>query len=153
MPLCSTDSPSAPGPPREQRAAHPLTPVASGARSHDGSGVTTIHHKKSEITMAESTTMKHSVTVGFGSIELTGSLHHDDENRSLVLETDEGPEHISVNLKSYGITPEPGNVFTKDWSEHAGLTARLEQAGLVKLVHELTVGPFGSTACEVEVTL
>ncbi|MFD9604698.1 hypothetical protein [Streptomyces sp. NPDC059970] len=104
--------------------------------------------------MADSTiTKKHSVTVGFGSIELTGSLHHDDENRSLVLETDEGPEYISVNLKSCGITPEPGNVFIKNWSEHAGLTARLEQAGLVQPLHELTAGPFGSTAYEVKVTL
>ncbi|MFJ5725491.1 hypothetical protein [Streptomyces sp. NPDC093149] len=95
--------------------------------------------------MAESTvTKKHSVTVSFGSIELIGTLHHDDESRSLVLETDEGPEHISVNLQSCGITPEPGNVFIKDWSEHAGL---------VQPLRELTVGPFGSTAYEVEVTL
>lgn len=104
--------------------------------------------------MAESTiTEKHSVTVSFGSLELTGTLHHDDENRSLVLETDEGPEHLSVNLESYGFTPKPGNVFIKDWSEHAGLTARLEQAGLVQSLHELTVGPFGSTAYEVKMTL
>ncbi|MFE4332520.1 hypothetical protein ACFRQM_24775 [Streptomyces sp. NPDC056831] len=70
-----------------------------------------------------------------------------------MLETDEGPEYISVNLKSCGITPELGNVFIKDWSEHAGLTARLEQAGLVQPLHELTVGSFGSTAYEVEVML
>ncbi|MFC9755209.1 hypothetical protein [Streptomyces sp. NPDC056921] len=104
--------------------------------------------------MAESTiTKKHNVTVGFGFIKLTGSLHHDDESRSLVLETEEGPEHISVSLRSYGFTPKPGNVFIKDWSEHAGLTARLEQAGLVQPLHELNVGPFGSTAYEVKVTL
>ncbi|WP_405749291.1 hypothetical protein OG232_04250 [Streptomyces sp. NBC_01411] len=104
--------------------------------------------------MTESTaTVKHDTTVDFGCIELTGALVHDDENRVLELELDDGPEPISISLQDYGLTPEPGNVFIKDWSEHSGLTARLERAGLVKPVHALTVGPFGSTAYEVQVTL
>ncbi|MGW0538520.1 hypothetical protein [Streptomyces sp. NPDC003032] len=104
--------------------------------------------------MAESTTtVKHDVTVKFGCVELTGSLVHDDEHGVLELEDAEGPEPISISLQGYGLTPERGNVFIKDWSEHSGLTARLERAGLVKPVHELTVGPFGSTAYEVQVTL
>ncbi|MFD4577408.1 hypothetical protein ACFWNK_34110 [Streptomyces sp. NPDC058417] len=105
--------------------------------------------------MAESTTTaKHNVTVKFGRIELTGSLVHDDEHRVLELETAEGPaEPISISLQGYGLTPEPGNIFIKDWSEHSGLTARLAQVGLVKPVCALAVGPFGSTAYEVEVTL
>ncbi|MFE6939588.1 hypothetical protein [Streptomyces chartreusis] len=105
--------------------------------------------------MAESTTaVKHDVTVVFGSIELTGTLVHDDENRVLELENAEGPaEPISISLQGYGLTPEPGNVFIKDWSEHSGLTARLTQAGLVQPVHALTAGPFGSKAYEVQVTL
>ncbi|MFG2684180.1 hypothetical protein [Streptomyces sp. NPDC048392] len=104
--------------------------------------------------MAESTTtVKHDVTVDFGGIELTGALVHDDANRVLELELDEGPEPISISLQGYGLTSERGNVFIKDWSEHSGLTARLERAGLVKPVHALTVGPFGSTAYEVQVTL
>ncbi|NUQ96115.1 MAG: hypothetical protein HOY79_05970 [Streptomyces sp.] len=104
--------------------------------------------------MTESTTtVKHDVAVDFGAIELTGALVHDDENRVLELELVEGPEPISISLQGYGLTPEPGNVFIKDWSEHSGLAARLAQAGLVKPVHALTVGPFGSTAYEVQVTL
>jgi len=117
-------------------------------------GVHNPHHEKSETTMAESTTtVKHDVTVDFGCIELTGALVHDDENRVLELELDEGPEPISISLQGYGLTPERGNVFIKDWSEHSGLTARLERAGLVKPVHALTVGPYCSTAYEVQVTL
>ncbi|MGW6605598.1 hypothetical protein [Streptomyces sp. NPDC055036] len=98
-------------------------------------------------------TKKSNVTVDFGFIELTGSLCHDDENRTLMLETDEGPERISVNLQSFGITPKPGNVFIEDWSKHAGLSARLEQAGFVTLVQMVLVGIFNSVAYEVEVTL
>jgi hypothetical protein len=105
--------------------------------------------------MAESTTtVKHDVTVDFGGIKLTGSLVHDDECRLLELEVDEGPaEPISISLQGYGLTPMPGNVFIKDWSEHQGLAAQLVQTGLVKAVNEVAVGPFGSTAYEVEVTL
>ncbi|MEV0445757.1 hypothetical protein AB0I84_20910 [Streptomyces spectabilis] len=98
--------------------------------------------------------VKRGVTVGFGRIELTGALVHDDENRVLELEDAEGPaEPISISLQAYGLTPEPGHVFIKDWSEHSGLTARLAQAGLVTPVRALTVGPFRSTAYEVQVTL
>lgn len=117
-------------------------------------GVHNPHHEKRETTMAESTTtVKHDVTVNFGCIKLTGALVHDDGNRVLELELDEGPEPISISLQGYGLTPEAGNVFIKDWSEHSGLTARLAQAGLVTPVHALTVGPYCSTAYEVQVTL
>ncbi|MFD7661261.1 hypothetical protein [Streptomyces sp. NPDC059788] len=105
--------------------------------------------------MAESTiTVKHDVTVDFGCIELTGALVHDDKNRVLKLEKAKGSaEPISISLQGYGLTPELGNVFIKDWSEHSGLTARLEWAGLVTPVNVLTVGPYRSTAYEVRVTL
>ncbi|MFB7918940.1 hypothetical protein [Streptomyces sp. NPDC056061] len=96
---------------------------------------------------------KNDVTIDFGPIKLTGSLLHDDAQRSLVLDTVEGVEPISVKLDAYSITPGPGNVFIKDWSEHSGLTARLTAAGLVKPVRTLVVGPFQSTAYEVQVTL
>ncbi|MEV7952888.1 hypothetical protein [Streptomyces sp. NPDC088141] len=104
--------------------------------------------------MAESTTtVKHDVTVDFGCIELTGALVHDNENSVLELENAEGPaEPISVSLQGYGLTPEPGNVFIKDWSEHSGLMASLARAGLVKVVHSLTVGPYLSKAYEVRMT-
>ncbi|MDO5865201.1 MULTISPECIES: hypothetical protein [Paenarthrobacter] len=97
--------------------------------------------------------IKHNVAVDFGVIALTGTLHHDDARRALVLLTDEGPERISVNLEAYGLVAEPGRVFVKDWSEHVGLAERLQQAGLVRIVRSVAVGPFASTAHEVEVTL
>ncbi|MER6520022.1 hypothetical protein ABT246_24605 [Streptomyces sp. NPDC001553] len=105
--------------------------------------------------MAETTaTVKYDITVNLGAIELIGTLVHDDENRVLELECAEGPaEPISISLQGYGLTPEPGNVFIKDWSEHAGLTARLARAGLVTPLHALTVEPYRSTAYEVQVTL
>ncbi|MEU7156041.1 hypothetical protein AB0A98_06295 [Streptomyces chrestomyceticus] len=76
------------------------------------------HHEKSETIMADFTiTMKNDVTVDFGCIELTGVLVLDDKNRMLKLESAEGPtEPISISLQGYGLTPEPGNVFIKDWS-------------------------------------
>ncbi|MFD2794588.1 hypothetical protein ACFS27_13610 [Promicromonospora vindobonensis] len=101
-------------------------------------------------------TTKDDVTIVFGTTELTeltGSLHHDMGYQALTLMTDEGPERLSVNLLDYGFIARPGNVFIKDWSEGEGLTARLEAAGLVKRVHKVVVGPFCSTAYEVEVTL
>lgn len=98
---------------------------------------------------------KSGVTVDFGSIEITGTLVHDDEQRALYLIDDEDgiPEDLSTSLAAYGVTAEPGHVIIKDWSEHAGLTERLQRAGLVTPVHRLAVGPFASTAYEVEVTV
>ena len=101
-------------------------------------------------------TTKDDVTIDFGTTELTeltGTLQHDNVNQTLVLLTDEGPERLSVNLLADGFISMPGNVFIKDWSEGEGLTARLEAAGLVKRVRQVIVGPFRSTAYEVEVTL
>ncbi|MDO4254318.1 MAG: hypothetical protein Q4C81_04110 [Kocuria sp.] len=102
---------------------------------------------------AAAPTAKHGVAVDFGAIELTGSLHHDDAQRDLVLLTDEGPERVSVSLQGYGLVPAPGRVFVKDWSEHSGLAQRLQEAGLARIVGSVVVGPFSSTAYEVEVTL
>ena len=98
-------------------------------------------------------TSRHNVAVDFGVIKLAGTLHHDDAQRTLVLLTDEGPERISVNLEAYGLVAGPGRVFVKDWSEHAGLAERLQEAGLVRTVRSVAVGPFACTAHEVEVTL
>lgn len=67
--------------------------------------------------------------------------------------TDECHERVSVNLEAYGLVPGPGHVFIKDWSEHSGLTASLQRAGLARVIRSVVVGPFSSTAYEVEVTL
>lgn len=97
--------------------------------------------------------VRDGVIVAFGEVELTGSLLHDRSHDLLELVDDEGPESLATSLRAYGLLPAPGNVFIKDWSEHAGLTAALESQGLVKKVRELSVGPFSSTAFEVEITL
>lgn len=98
-------------------------------------------------------TEKDDITIDFGTIALSGTLQHDSVNQTLMLLTDEGPELLSVNLLDYGLIPMPGKVFIKDWSEGEGLTTRLEAAGLAKRVRKVIVGPFRSTAYEVEVTL
>ncbi|WP_424862969.1 hypothetical protein [Streptomyces sp. MMS24-I29] len=70
--------------------------------------------------MAESkTTVKHDVTVDFGGIELTGALVHDNENRVLELELDEGPEPISISLQATASHPSPGTS-----SSRTGLNTR-----------------------------
>lgn len=93
-----------------------------------------------------------TVTFPFG-VELTGRLIHDTEHSVLELETDEGPEHLSISLTAYGLRPGDGCVFVKDWSEHAGLTESLEEQGLVEIVGRRVVGPFNSIAYEVRVLL
>lgn len=104
-------------------------------------------------TSAPAPAVKHGGTIEFSAIELTGSLHHDDKHRTLTLMTDEGPERVSVNLEAYGLVAEPGHVFIKDWSEHSGLAASMQRAELGRIVRSVVVGPFSSTAYEVEVTL
>lgn len=61
------------------------------------------------------------------------------------------PEVLSVNLSDYGLYADAGNVFIKDYSEHEGLTQSLVEANLVKVVRQVTFGPFNTTAYEVEV--
>lgn len=99
------------------------------------------------------TAVRDGVTLDFGHIELTGSLVHDPGRELLELITDEGPERLATNLRGYGLVPAPGNVFVKDWSEHAGLTDSLVAQGLAKKVRQVAVGPFDSTAYEVELTI
>lgn len=96
---------------------------------------------------------KSDVTIDFGLILLDGELVHDDEHRELHLLADEGIEHLSVNLGTYGVTAAPGHVFIKDWSEHHGLASRMQDAGLVEIVDTIVVGPFASQAHEVRITL
>lgn len=61
-------------------------------------------------------------------------------------------EVLSVNLTDYGYIAFLGEVFVKDWSEHQGMPAALEQAGIATVVAPVTVGPFGSTAYRMRLT-
>lgn len=98
--------------------------------------------------------IREDTTVTFpGGIEVTGRLIHDPERSVLVLETDEGPEPLSINLASYDLRPADGCVFVKGWSERAGLAESLEQRGLVEIVGRRVVGHYDSIAYEVRVVL
>lgn len=99
------------------------------------------------------TARKHAA-VDFGhGLVLEGLLEHDPSRDLLMLITDEGAERLSISLESYGISPAPGNVFIKDYSEHAGLAQRLVEAGLVTIVGCVTAGPNWSLFYEVTPTL
>ena len=77
-------------------------------------------------------------------LELTGTLFHDEGLRALWLETEEGPEVLSVDLSAYGLTAGAGHVWVRDYSEHQGLAAALRDAGIAATVETATIGPFHS---------
>ena len=60
-------------------------------------------------------------------------------------------EIISTNLGGYGLTPRPGAVWIKDYSEGVGLAKALEEAGVGAIVGRVTFGPFNTTASEFQV--
>lgn len=95
--------------------------------------------------------VRKKVTIRIGRTRCTGKLVYDELEQALVLKTRKGELVLSVNLIDNGFLPAPGNTFIKDWSERSGLTDRLEAAGLVKKVRQVTVGSFFSTAFEVSV--
>lgn len=62
-----------------------------------------------------------------------------------ILWNDEGMEYpedtqLSINLAGYGMTPPPGHVFVKDYSEHEGVATALEAAGIVTKVKQVPIG-------------
>lgn len=101
------------------------------------------------------------ITVGTdASVEFSAATIHgdvvylSDQNALILLDKDHGGrERLSINLEAYGLTPNPGHVFIKDWSEHRGLANSLADAGLVQLTEKYAVGQFASTAYEARVIL
>lgn len=88
------------------------------------------------------------------SFALTGALIWHVDQHALPLETDEGPERLSINLSAYDLHPMGLNhVYVKDWSEHSGLTDNLVAKGLVSIVRRVRVGQFSSLAYEVAIVL
>lgn len=54
---------------------------------------------------------------------------------------DRNGEQLGVATVALDESPEPGNVFIKDWSENSGLLAALQRAGVVgPVVRELPTG-------------
>lgn len=98
-------------------------------------------------------TVAENASVDFSSTTLSGDVLFLGEQHALLLTDKETglPERLSVNLEAYGLTPRPGHVFIKDWSESTGVTASLVNSGLVEIVDVHRVGPFDTTAYEVKV--
>lgn len=95
--------------------------------------------------------IRDNVTVQFPGLALAGPVGHIDDQRALVLLTNEGTEILSVNLAAYGLVAPEGHVYIKDWSEGHGVAASLAASGVVKEVSDVLVGPFSSRAVLVRV--
>lgn len=64
---------------------------------------------------------------------MTGTLsfaEYGDGTLAVTLNTDEGPERLSINLGAYGNTPPEGHIWVKDYSEHEGMAEAIEKAGI-----------------------
>lgn len=91
------------------------------------------------------TTAYPSVRLRQGDLDLTGTIIYDHRAQRLQLTYLDGEtEVLSIDLMTYGYLTWPGEVFVKDWNEHAGLTDALVAAGIVAPVERIEVGPFGS---------
>ena len=98
-----------------------------------------------------STTTALPVSLVLPHVTLTGHIRHDRGAGTLDLLDEQGAERLSTDLSVYGYVAEPGQVFIKDWSEHAGLADALVLAGVVSPLESLRVGPFSSRAYRVRV--
>lgn len=104
--------------------------------------------------------LKEDVTLNYGSLAITGELHWVDYNSTnatgpqlVHLDSEEGdcPQSLHVNLDAYGLIPEPGHVFIKNYSEGIGITEQLVELGLVEKVRQVYFGPFDANAWEVRI--
>ena len=98
-----------------------------------------------------STTTALPVSLVLPHVTLTGHIRHDRGAGTLDLLDEQGVERLSTDLSVYGYVAGMGEVFIKDWSEHAGLADALAIAGVVSPVESLRVGPFSSRAYRVRV--
>src|SRR5699024_151427 len=98
-----------------------------------------------------STTTALPVSLVLPHVTLTGHIRHDRGAGTLDLLDEQGVERLSTDLSVYGYVAEPGQVFIKDWSEHAGLADALVLARVVSPLESLRVGPFSSRAYRVRV--
>lgn len=67
-----------------------------------------------------------------------------------IIDLDEGPfATATVNLEVYGLAPETGNVFIKDYSETARIWEFLVDIGVIgKPIREVPFGPYDAKAQE-----
>lgn len=102
---------------------------------------------------AQPITVRKNASVDFSAITISGDvLYLADKNALVLIDNETGcPERLSVNLDAYNLTPRPGHVFIKDWSEAFGLAVSLVEAGVVEITAAYSVGPFSTTAFEARV--
>lgn len=96
-------------------------------------------------------TIATNALVTFDGFTFEGHITHNDDQRELVMYTQEGMEILSVNLQDYGLQAAPNHVWIKDWSQHESLAASLAASGLVEEVSDTLVGPFSTRAVLVRV--
>lgn len=94
------------------------------------------------------TTLQERVELRLEHVTLTGAVEHAPSQNALTITCPNTAESevLTVDLTQYGYVAFPGEVFVKDWSEHQGLAAALEQAGIGTISTAIIVGPFASTA-------
>ena len=100
------------------------------------------------------TTLKEEAEIKLPHLTLNGRVEYDSGLQALtVTDPTTGEEEVlSVSLAQYGYLASPGEVLVKDWSEHRGLPAALEQAGIGTISTAIIVGPFASTAYRMRLT-
>lgn len=105
--------------------------------------------------MTSQTIVRKDTCVDFSALTISGDVvYYQDQDALVIVDNETGlPERLSVNLVAYNLTPRPGHVFIKDWSEGAGVASSLEDSGMVEIVAAYSVGPFATTAFEARVIL
>jgi hypothetical protein len=104
---------------------------------------------------AQPITVDDDAQVEFAGTTVSGQiLYFADQNALMLEDANTGSrDRLTVNLEAYGLTPKPGHVFIKDWSEGKGVADSLADAGLVELTTAYAVGPFASVAYEARVVI
>lgn len=100
------------------------------------------------------TTLKDRVELPLEHVTLTGAVEHDPSQNALAITyPDTGQsEVLAVNRTAYGYVAFPGEAFVKDWSEHGGLAAAIQAAGIVTATKRITVDPFECTPYRMRLT-
>ena len=98
--------------------------------------------------------LRANAEITFRGITLHGDLTHVPEDRLLVITSDTDEEVLSTETPESDLTRAevavaervlPQQLVTvKDYSEHAGLPAALEAAGIVRILSRFSTGPFSS---------
>lgn len=76
----------------------------------------------------------------YGIVDISTEQYVDGTMALLVPDGEGGFENISVNLGQYGLYPQPGCVFVKDYASDEGLVKSLVAAGVVEIVRPIKFG-------------